>query len=129
MKYFNNTKYIAVLSYIILAFSVGSVFAQTGTGKEAAPTPSPAPKEAELPKPDIADGKYGEFAANTFDLWKAQSKTPTPLVVYIHGGGLASAGTDTMVRIRSRAPTGTRRRWKAVSIRYDDQEQVGTRTG
>ena len=46
--------------------------------------------KSEAPKPDIADGKYGEHAANTFDLWKAQSKGRTPLVVYIHGGGLAS---------------------------------------
>src|SRR3954451_18781263 len=52
------------------------------------PTASPTPGQA-LPKPDIADGKYGEFAANTFDLWKARSSKPTPLVVYIHGGGLA----------------------------------------
>src|SRR6478672_3684965 len=42
-----------------------------------------------LPTPDIVNGKYGEFGANTFDLWKAKSKEPTPLVVYIHGGGLA----------------------------------------
>ncbi|MFZ1702225.1 MAG: alpha/beta hydrolase [Pyrinomonadaceae bacterium] len=46
--------------------------------------------QPEMPKPDIADGKYGEFAANTFDLWKAKSKKPTPLVVYVHGGGLAT---------------------------------------
>ena len=50
------------------------------------------PKKAEaiMPKPDIADGKYGENAANTFDFWRAKSKNPTPLVVYIHGGGLAT---------------------------------------
>ncbi|HTK38100.1 MAG TPA: alpha/beta hydrolase [Pyrinomonadaceae bacterium] len=41
-----------------------------------------------LPKPDIANGKYGTYDANTFDLWKPKSNKPTPLVVYIHGGGL-----------------------------------------
>lgn len=46
--------------------------------------------EVIAPKPDIADGKYGEYAANTFDLWKPKSKTPAPLIVYIHGGGLAT---------------------------------------
>lgn len=51
---------------------------------------------AELPTPDIANGKYGEFAANTFDLWKAKSNKPTPLVVYIHGGGLASGDKSKM---------------------------------
>lgn len=31
--------------------------------------------------------KYGDHPRNTFDLWLAQSETPTPLVIYIHGGG------------------------------------------
>jgi acetyl esterase len=48
-----------------------------------------AKAQPEIPKPDIANGKYGAFSANTFDLWKARSTKPTPLVVYIHGGGLA----------------------------------------
>ncbi|MBX7170406.1 MAG: alpha/beta hydrolase [Pyrinomonadaceae bacterium] len=52
--------------------------------------------KAELPTPDIANGKYGEFAANTFDLWKAKSDKPTPLVVYIHGGGLASGDKSSL---------------------------------
>lgn len=43
---------------------------------------------AEKPAPDIANGKYGPHDRNVFDLWKAKSKKPTPLVVYIHGGGL-----------------------------------------
>jgi acetyl esterase len=46
-------------------------------------------KSLEFPKPDIANGKYGQYAPNTFDLWKAKSKKPAPLMVYIHGGGLA----------------------------------------
>ena len=31
--------------------------------------------------------KYGPHERNTFDLWLAKSELPTPLVVYIHGGG------------------------------------------
>lgn len=31
--------------------------------------------------------KYGSHERNTFDLWQAESKSPTPLVIYIHGGG------------------------------------------
>lgn len=68
-----------------------SVFAQTTTPNNDPKAETTDKKSEEtLPKPDIADGKYGEYAANTFDLWKAKSKKPTPLVVYIHGGGLAS---------------------------------------
>jgi hypothetical protein len=36
---------------------------------------------------DYCDAKYGPHVRNTFDLWLADSKTPTPLVIYIHGGG------------------------------------------
>ena len=35
----------------------------------------------------FADEKYGDLPLNTFDIWLAESKTPTPLVIYIHGGG------------------------------------------
>lgn len=34
--------------------------------------------------------KYGSHERNTFDLWQAKSETPTPLVIYIHGGGFTS---------------------------------------
>ena len=36
---------------------------------------------------DYTDEKYGEHFRNTFDLWLAESDEPTPLVIYIHGGG------------------------------------------
>jgi acetyl esterase len=39
------------------------------------------------PKPDVADASYGPHARNVLDLWKAKSDRPTPLVVFIHGGG------------------------------------------
>ncbi len=31
--------------------------------------------------------KYGPHERNTFDIWLAVSEKPTPLVIYIHGGG------------------------------------------
>ena len=31
--------------------------------------------------------KYGEHERNTFDIWLAESEKPTPLIIYIHGGG------------------------------------------
>ena len=31
--------------------------------------------------------KYGNHHRNTFDIWLAKSEKPTPLVIYIHGGG------------------------------------------
>ena len=43
--------------------------------------------EAAKPKPDLAALKYGPHQRNVLDLWKAKSEKPTPLVVFIHGGG------------------------------------------
>jgi hypothetical protein len=31
--------------------------------------------------------RYGEHPRNTFDIWLAESDLPSPLVIYIHGGG------------------------------------------
>jgi acetyl esterase len=42
------------------------------------------------PTPDIENGKYGPHTRNVFDLWKARSDSPTPFLVFIHGGGFSS---------------------------------------
>ena len=38
-------------------------------------------------KATFANEKYGEHPRNTFDIWMTKSERPTPLVIYIHGGG------------------------------------------
>ncbi len=38
-------------------------------------------------EPTLRDVAYGPYERNKLDFWKAESKTPTPLVFYIHGGG------------------------------------------
>jgi acetyl esterase/lipase len=48
------------------------------------------------PSPDLKDVKYGPHARNVLDLWKAKSDAPTPVVVYIHGGGF-QAGDKSSV--------------------------------
>jgi acetyl esterase/lipase len=48
---------------------------------------APVSAQQEKPKPDVADAKYGPHERNVLDLWKAKSDKPTPLVVFIHGGG------------------------------------------
>lgn len=48
------------------------------------------PPDISGPIPDVPNGKYGPLPLHSFDLWKAKSASPTPLVVHIHGGGLTS---------------------------------------
>lgn len=42
------------------------------------------------PAPTIANGRYGPLERNVFDLWQPNAKRPTPLMVYIHGGGFVN---------------------------------------
>lgn len=73
-----------VYSCLILAL-VGSVFAQEQR-RERPP----------LPKPDFENVKYGPHERNVFDLWLAKSDKPTPLVIYIHGGGFSGGDKKTI---------------------------------
>ncbi len=41
--------------------------------------------------------KYGPWDRNVFDIWIPESKLPTPLIVYIHGGGFVG-GSKEQVR-------------------------------
>ncbi|HEY1170964.1 MAG TPA: alpha/beta hydrolase [Verrucomicrobiae bacterium] len=50
--------------------------------KKSSPTTN-----SKLPKADFANVKYGPHARNVLDIWQAKSDKPTPLVVFIHGGG------------------------------------------
>ncbi len=63
-------------------------------GKSAAPADGTAAEDSGSarnspgkPTPTHADVAYGPHERNKLDLWLAPSATPTPLVVYIHGGG------------------------------------------
>jgi hypothetical protein len=39
------------------------------------------------PSPDEANVRYGPHERNVLDLWRAESDRPSPLVIFIHGGG------------------------------------------
>ncbi|TNF45428.1 MAG: alpha/beta hydrolase [Bacteroidetes bacterium] len=47
----------------------------------------PEPVNINGERATYANEKYGPHERNTFDIWLAQSTKPTPLVIYIHGGG------------------------------------------
>ncbi|MDA7938854.1 alpha/beta hydrolase fold domain-containing protein [Pirellulales bacterium] len=47
-------------------------------------------------KPSFENVKYGEDERNVFDIWLAESETPTPLAVYIHGGGFKSGSKEKL---------------------------------
>ena len=42
------------------------------------------------PLPTHSNVRYGPHERNVFDLWLAKSERPTPLIVFIHGGGFVN---------------------------------------
>ena len=76
----------SVLTALLVSFLIlGTSYAQ-----------KPARPSAKLPAPDIANEHYGPHERNVLDLWKAKSDKPTPLVVYIHGGGFRAGSKETI---------------------------------
>lgn len=66
-----------------------------------APAQEPAPKKQKAdakpkPRPRFADFKYGPHERNVLDFWPAKSARPTPLVVYIHGGGFRQGSKESL---------------------------------
>lgn len=55
-----------------------------------------AQERAEKPAPDVAQAAYGPDERHVLDLWKARSDKPTPLVVFIHGGGFRGGSKDAL---------------------------------
>ena len=46
--------------------------------------------------PDLANVSYGPHERNVLDLWKAPSQRPTPLVIFIHGGGFRGGDKNNL---------------------------------
>lgn len=51
-----------------------------------------------LNPPTHANVKYGEHERNVFDIWLADSAKPTPLAIYIHGGGFRAGSKENLTR-------------------------------
>ncbi len=46
--------------------------------------------------PTHANVKYGKDERNIFDIWLAESDKPTPLAIYIHGGGFRAGSKEKL---------------------------------
>jgi len=54
----------------------------------------PRQRTGPRPRPTFADVRYGPHERNVLDFWKAQAHDPTPLVVFIHGGGFRAGSKE-----------------------------------
>ena len=67
-------------------------------------------------KPTHADVAYGPHERNKIDLYLAESTTPTPLVLYIHGGGFRGGDKSSVSAGEIRA--FQREGWSVAAINY-----------
>lgn len=97
---FNDTISIAPGNWIVQSIVPASVLdlSLMSQGKTTIPgsvtslIPESVIKNYNIGTPDSINAKYGPYASNQYNFWKARSSAPTPLVIYIHGGGFMGGG-------------------------------------
>lgn len=91
--------------------------------EESRPRPDRSAGENQL-KPTYADVDYGPHERNQLDFYKAHSDRPTPLIVYIHGGGFVGGDkksiSPAMVREANKAGISV----AALHYRFVDGEEI-----
>jgi len=82
----------------------------------AADAPKPATRPAALrgPKPTLADVAYGTHPKQVLDFYKAESANPTPLVLFIHGGGWTGGSKASIASVADCLKAGI----SVVSVEY-----------
>ena len=92
-------KYLRILSMVLITALLGTALLaapeENPKATKAAPK-APPKKPASTTPPDMTNVVYGsDKKFNVLDLWKAKSDKPTPLIIFIHGGGASRAATRT----------------------------------
>jgi acetyl esterase len=80
---------------LLIALLVIAITSTASAQQPARPRERPA-ERPQLPAPTHADVKYGPHERNVLDLYLAKSDKPTPLVLYIHGGGFKGGDKRTL---------------------------------
>jgi len=100
-----------------LALALAGLLLASASPAPDRPRERPAPPAPPaLPAPDHANVPYGPHERNVFDLWLAKSEKPTPLVLYIHGGGFSGGDKRTLgaASLRRYLECG----WSVAAINY-----------
>jgi acetyl esterase/lipase len=74
--------------------------------------------ERTLSPPTYADVQYGPHERHVLDFWKAESTQPTPLIVYIHGGGFVAGDKNTLPPPLLREALSARLAVAAINYRF-----------
>lgn len=91
---FGSRAAVKVFGFYLLLFFSFSVFANTRKvfAQKVSQSRGMASQMSEIA--NIRNYKYGPHERNVFDFYPAQSDEPTPVAVYIHGGGFRNGSKD-----------------------------------
>jgi acetyl esterase/lipase len=87
---------------------------------EVKPAATPEKPKAPVDPPTLANVPYGEHPKQVIDFYKAESKEPTPVVFYIHGGGWRNGSKNSM-SAKSYLAAGI----SVVSVEYRFVQEAG----
>jgi hypothetical protein len=103
---------------LLILLLAASLHAQTPAPTVVKVKPAPAPKRA----PTVANVPYGTHERQVLDFYKADSRKPTPLLFFIHGGGWVAGDKSGVGELEACLKAGI----SVVSInyRYSWQAQI-----
>lgn len=78
---------LALSTFLLTSPGPVAAIAQDTAVKKGEPSKADAPAKVDTSKPTLENVSYGPHERNVFDLWLAKSDRPTPLLIFIHGGG------------------------------------------
>ncbi len=78
----------------VLSREEAAAYAKARRRQRSGNADNPQASESKKPQPTYRNVSYGPHERNVFDFWKAKSDKPTPLVVFIHGGGFVNGSKD-----------------------------------
>jgi len=81
----------------------------------------PAPQRSQIPTPTHANVHYGEHERQVLDFWKADSAQPTPVLVFIHGGGFVAGSKEGVNAAGIQACQKAGVSYASINYRYTTQ--------
>ena len=79
---------------------------------------------ADKPEPTHANVHYGPHERQVIDFYKAESEKPTPVIVYIHGGGFVGGNKDSYSPAMLNAAHDAGISFATVHYRFVDGEKI-----
>lgn len=91
-----SATFCALATFLLTIVAHMPALAQQGSRTRGGVSREKTPPPGYAVAPDVADIRYGAHERNVLDFWKAKSDDPTPVVVYIHGGGFRGGDKRTL---------------------------------